>query len=232
MTQRILVVSAHIGDEILGCGGTLALHVARGDAVRVLVLGEGWTSRTISLEKGLEALDLDAFEAQGREALGVLGVARVRFNRLPDNRFDQVSFLDVVKAIEAEKTDFWPTRLYTNSPSDLSLDARIVCRAAVTAFRPQPGDNATELLAFEVMSSTEWNYVAGESRFEPNLFIDIDAVLEKKLAAYARLLTEVRPWPHARSQAAIEHHARSRGASVGVAAAEAFAQMRSVRQEP
>jgi N-acetylglucosamine malate deacetylase 1 len=232
MTQRILVVSAHIGDEILGCGGTLALHVARGDSVRVLVLGEGWTSRTKSIEKGLEALDLEAFEAQGRQALGVLGVDSVRFDRLPDNRFDQVPLLDIVKAIEAEKPGFHPDRVYTNSPFDLGQDQRLSCRAVTTAFRPLPGDNEVDLIAFEVLSSTEWNYGTGGRRFEPNLFIDIDAVLEKKCAAFGRLLTETRDWPHARSQQAIVHHARNRGGSVGLAAAESFMLMRSVRRQP
>jgi LmbE family N-acetylglucosaminyl deacetylase len=232
MTQRILVVSAHIGDEILGCGGTLALHVARGDRVRVLVLGEGWTSRTASVEKGLEALDLEAFETQGRHALTELGIDSVRFDRLPDNRFDRVPLLDIVKAVEAEKPEFRPNRVYTNSPFDLGLDQRLTCRAVTTAFRPQPGDNETDLLAFEVLSSTEWNYGTDKRSFEPNLFIDIDPVLSKKLAAFGRLSTETRDWPHARSADAITHHARVRGSSVGLAAAEAFMQMRSVRRQP
>jgi LmbE family N-acetylglucosaminyl deacetylase len=222
MAQRILVVSAHIGDEVLGCGGTLALHVSCGDAVRVLVLHE----------KGLEALDIDAFEAQGRDALDLLGLESVRFSRLPDNRFDRKPFLDIVKTIETEKADFQPTRVYTNSPFDLGLDERITCRAVVTAFRPQPGDNLIELVAFEVLSSTEWNCSMGGRQFEPNLFMDISTTLSTKLAAYGRLTTETRPWPHARSQAAIEHRARSRGASVGLPAVEAFMQMRSVRQRP
>jgi LmbE family N-acetylglucosaminyl deacetylase len=232
MMDRVLVVSAHIGDEVLGCGGTLAMHVARGDEVGVLVLGEGWTSRTSSLEKGLEALDLDAFEEQGRRALDVLGLQRVRFSRLPDNRFDQEPFLDIVKKIEAEKLAFKPSRVYTNSSFDLGVDQRIVCRAVVTAFRPQPDDNAVDLIAFEVLSSTEWNCATGGRQFEPNLFVDITSTLPRKLAAFERLATETRPWPHARSQEAIEHRARSRGASVGLPAAEAFMQMRSVRQQP
>jgi N-acetylglucosamine malate deacetylase 1 len=232
MTQRILVVSAHVGDEILGCGGALALHVARGDSVRLLVLGEGWTSRTKSVEKGLEALDLEAFEAQARGALAVLGIDSVRFDRLPDNRFDQVPLLDIVKAIEAEKPGFRPDRVYTNSPFDLGQDQRLTCRAVTTAFRPLPGDNEVDLVAFEVLSSTEWNHGTGGRRFEPNLFIDIDSALEKKCAAFGRLLTETRDWPHARSQQAIAHHARARGASVGLAAAESFMLMRSVRRQP
>ncbi|NDC15759.1 MAG: PIG-L family deacetylase, partial [Synechococcaceae bacterium WB9_2_170] len=45
------------------------------------------------------------------------------------------------------------------------------------------------------------------------------------LEAYA---AEMRPWPHARSIAALEHLARWRGAQVGVEAAEAFCLLRQL----
>ena len=60
--KKILVVCAHPGDDILGCGGTLALHAQKGDQIQVAVLGDGWTSRVKSPEKGLEVLDLDVLE--------------------------------------------------------------------------------------------------------------------------------------------------------------------------
>ena len=41
----ILVVAAHPDDEILGCGGTMAKHVTKGDEVNVLIMAEGVTSR-------------------------------------------------------------------------------------------------------------------------------------------------------------------------------------------
>jgi LmbE family N-acetylglucosaminyl deacetylase len=155
MAKRILAVSAHIGDEIMGCGGTLLRHVRGGDAVRVVVLGEGWTSRTRSLQKGLEAIDLEAFEHQARAALGVLSIADVRFHRLPDNRFDQMPLLEIVKIVEEHKAQFRPDVVYTNTAADLGVDQRTTCGAVATAFRPQPGEPMSALLAFEVRSSTE-----------------------------------------------------------------------------
>lgn len=227
--KKVLVVCAHPGDEILGCGGTLALHAQRGDDVRVVVLGDGWTSRMKSLEKGLESVDLNVLEKQGREALAILGVKEVQYHRFPDNRFDNVPLLDLVKVIEPVKDRFAPDVVYTNSPFDLSVDQEKTCRAVVTAFRPQPRDNHADLYSFEVLSSTEWNLIDRTRSFTPTYFVDIEATLPLKLKAFQRLETEVRVWPHSRSLESIGHHAKSRGASVGVPAAEAFVHLRSVK---
>lgn len=42
---RLLVVSAHPDDEVLGCGATLARAVQQGAKVAVLFLGEGISAR-------------------------------------------------------------------------------------------------------------------------------------------------------------------------------------------
>ena len=41
----VLIVAAHPDDEVLGCGGTIARHVAEGDDVNILIVAEGATSR-------------------------------------------------------------------------------------------------------------------------------------------------------------------------------------------
>jgi LmbE family N-acetylglucosaminyl deacetylase len=228
MSQKILVVSAHVGDEILGCGGTLARHVRMGDAVRVVILGEGWTSRTKSLAKGLEAIDLDAFEDQARRALAVLSISDVCFHRLPDNRFDQLALLEIVKIIEGHKAKFRPDIVYTNTVSDLGVDQYKTCAAVMTAFRPLPDERFTEILAFEIRASTEWGNGLSTRSFLPNCFIDIAEGMATKLDALRALGTEVRTWPHSRSIEAVMHQARIHGASVGLDAAEAFTMLRSI----
>ena len=45
MNRYILVVAAHPDDELLGCAGTIAWHVNRGDKVHILIIAEGATSR-------------------------------------------------------------------------------------------------------------------------------------------------------------------------------------------
>ena len=42
MSERVLVVAAHPDDEVLGMGGTIAVHTTvRGDAVRILCVTDG-----------------------------------------------------------------------------------------------------------------------------------------------------------------------------------------------
>ena len=38
---RVLVLAAHPDDEVLGMGGTIALHVARDDDVRIVCVTDG-----------------------------------------------------------------------------------------------------------------------------------------------------------------------------------------------
>src|SRR6266542_4037985 len=45
MAKRILVIAAHPDDELLGCGGTVALHVKAGDTVTSVIVCEGESLR-------------------------------------------------------------------------------------------------------------------------------------------------------------------------------------------
>ena len=57
--MNILVVADHHpDDEVLGCGGTFALHAWRGDIVAVLILGEDMTSH--EAERTEENVDRNA----------------------------------------------------------------------------------------------------------------------------------------------------------------------------
>jgi len=192
-------------------------------------MADGWTSRVKSIEKGRDAVDLAVLERQGRQALAVLGVSDVDYCRFPDNRFDTLPMLDLVKVIEEVKNQYMPEVIYTNSAFDLSVDQQKTCRAVVTAFRPQPNDNLSEIYCFEVLSSTEWNQAEGIRTFSPNYFVDVEKTLDIKIRAFQQMSLETRSWPHSRSLDAVNYLAKSRGSSVGLAAAEAFVLLRAVK---
>jgi LmbE family N-acetylglucosaminyl deacetylase len=154
----------------------------------------------------------------------------VEFFRLPDNRLDQLPLLDLVKTIEATKIRFQPDVVYTTSDCDLGIDQKRTCLAVVTAFRPQPGDNLTALYAFEVSSSTEWNFCERDRVFLPDTFVDIGTTLDCKVQAFQALTLEQRSANHARSVEAVVDRARLRGCHVGLVAAEAFMLLRAVRK--
>ncbi len=64
--------------------------------------------------------------------------------------------------------------------------------------------------------------------FQPNVFIDISAYLEKKLLAMAYYKTELREPPHPRSIDGIRLLAKERGLCVGYKAAECFELVREL----
>ena len=75
----------------------------------------------------------------------------------------------------------------------------------------------------EVPSSTEWSFDSSANRFTPNYFVEIGKEgVELKLKAIAAYKGVMRPYPHPRSNEAIEGLAAYRGVQAGCNYAEAF----------
>ncbi len=223
MNRTVLIVAAHTDDEALGCGGTIARHVAEGDSVHAVFMTDGVSSRTSAA-----ATELDSRLTSAKQAHGILGLQRVEYLDLPDNRMDSVPLLDVVQALERVIQAISPSVIYTHHHGDLNVDHRITHQAVVTACRPLPDSPVRELYGFEVLSSTEWATPQQEP-FLPNVFVDISDFLEIKQKALRAYQPEMRLAPHSRSIEHAEYLARHRGYSVGVAAAEAFVAIRLLR---
>jgi LmbE family N-acetylglucosaminyl deacetylase len=219
---KILVVAAHPDDEVLGCGGTIARHIDKGDKVNIVILAEGVTSRDKSRNRKKRLKAINNLSLSAKKSHQILGSKSLKIFDLPDNRMDSVNLLDIVKIIEKEVNLVKPEIIYTHHISDLNIDHSITHRAVVTACRPEPKKSVKKIYCFEVPSSTDWQSVQSDKFFRPNCFIDISKTLQKKLKALKAYKSEMRPWPHSRSFKAVENLARWRGSSAGMKAAEAF----------
>ena len=133
--KTVLIVAAHPDDEILGVGATAARHAAQGDAVYALILGEGQTSRGTHRED-VEKEVVDALHQNTLESAQAIGFRDVFFADFPDNRFDEVDLLDIVKAVEEKIRALQPQIVYTHYSGDLNVDHQYTARAALTAARP------------------------------------------------------------------------------------------------
>ena|SRR2546425_1984076 len=224
MNDPVVVVAAHPDDEVLGCGGALARMALEGRAVHILLLADGETSRTEGSNR------LAARNAAAESACKILGCASVEVLGLPDNRLDGVELLDVVKRIEVSVEHHRPSTVLTHHVGDVNVDHRVAHEAVLAACRPRPGHPVTELLFFEVPSSTEWRPPGSAEPFAPNWFVDISKTLAVKLKALQVYRSELRKFPHPRSLRAVEALARWRGATVGVEAAEAFVLGRKINR--
>ncbi|HET9385259.1 MAG TPA: PIG-L deacetylase family protein [Gemmatimonadales bacterium] len=214
MSRRILVIAAHPDDELLGCGGTVALHARAGDAVTSVIVCEGE-----SLRYGPNGV------GQGehtRRAAAVLGVDDVRTLGLPDQRLDTLSLLDIIQPLERIVREVRPQVVYCQYGGDANLDHAIVFKAQLVATRPvEPWIEA--VYAFDTASSTEWGY---PRTFIPDTWVEITATLEQKLAAMACYESEVRDYPHPRSLQALRHRAHAWGNQACMDAAEVFMTVR------
>jgi LmbE family N-acetylglucosaminyl deacetylase len=227
VSESILVVAAHPDDEVLGCGGTIA-SLSRTNRVHIAILGEGISSRYDARLHADEAI-LAQLRSDAEAVANMLGASGLTLVGLPDNRFDEVALLDVVKHVERLVAEVEPSVVYTQHPGDLNIDHLITFRAVMTATRPMVGCTVKDIYTFEVASSTEWAFQRFSPSFQPNVFVDISTTLDMKVRAMARYESEARRYPHPRSEQALRASASRWGTVVGLDAAEAFELVRSIR---
>lgn len=225
--MTVLTVAAHPDDEVLGCGGTLARLAREGHDTYIAILGEGVTSRFASREEAGRELVAQLHE-RCRDVGRLLGAEEVFLTELPDNRFDTVPLLDVVKIVEDLVKRVQPEVLYTHHGGDLNIDHHITCRAVLAATRPVSGCSVKRVYSFEVPSSTDWAFQQLAPPFRANTFVDITDTLNLKVEGMALYESEDRPFPHPRSGEALRVLARRWGSAVGCEYAEAFELVRSI----
>jgi LmbE family N-acetylglucosaminyl deacetylase len=223
-----LVIAAHPDDEVLGCGGTIARLAREGHAVHIAILGEGITSRFARRGQADKKL-LKQLHDRSHRVANFLGAKDLFMGDLPDNRFDTVPLLDVVKMIERLVEKIRPEAIYTQHGGDLNIDHAVTFRATLTATRPVHGCPVKALYSYEVASSTEWGFQRFEPAFSPSLFINIESTLEGKIRAMQMYESEARVFPHPRSAESLSAMAAKWGATVGLKAAEAFEVIRDIR---
>ena len=224
--KKILIIAAHPDDEILGCGGTVARLVNEGYNAYTLILGEGVTSRDEKRDREKKIAEIETLQKQIYKANEIIGVKEVFVESFPDNRFDSVPLLDIIKIVENIKNKVKPDIVFTHYKNDLNIDHKITFDAVLTAVRPLQNEIVKEIYTFEVLSSTEWNYPLS---FSPNTFYDISDTIELKLNAMSEYKSELRDYPHPRSLDGLRLNAKNWGMKVGINYSESFVCLRSIR---
>jgi len=218
VSERILVVCAHPDDEVLGIGGTLILE-AKTKKIFVLIIADGESSRG-------NFSRVNVRKKQAKNACSIIGINKLEFLDYPDQKLDVINSLEISQKIENVIKKWKPNTVYTHSNNDLNQDHRKVFEATSIAVRPLPESRIKKFYCFETMSSTEWGF---NEKFNPNCFVNIESVINKKLKAVSQYKQEIREYPHPRSIESIKNRAKYWGTIVGIRYAEAFQMIREIK---
>lgn len=226
MNKKILIIAAHPDDEVLGCFGTISKYINQGYDAYTLILGEGKTSRDDIRDINSKKGEIEELNSEIIKANKIIGIKEVFIEQFPDNRFDSVDLLDIVKIINKIKEKIKPDIIFTHYENDLNIDHSLTYKAVLTATRPMEDECVKEIYAFEILSSTEWNYPIS---FSPDFFVDISETINLKLDAMAQYESELREFPHPRSLEGIKLNAKYHGMRIGKNYVEAFKTIRVIR---
>lgn len=227
--QRILVLSPHPDDEILGCGGLIHKAKAAGAEVFVQFLTVGnTTDRCSSVSSTPEERHGEIKLVADYQRWDGWHIA------FPGDeyhlRLDQIHRLELANMIEQESplsiASLKPTVLIAPHRTSYNQDHQAVAEAAHTAVRPsnvRRRHHPDVVLAYEE-AADQWRYDAAPS---PNLLVELsEEDLESKLAALRLYATQIHEHPHTRSEQTLRSLAVLRGMQAGVPLAEAFHIMR------
>jgi LmbE family N-acetylglucosaminyl deacetylase len=228
--NKILIIAAHPDDELLGLGATMHKLINEKECiVRVIILGEGITSRSDKRDPIKWTKELKSHKENIEAARKVIGYESVGIYDFPDNRFDTVALLDIIKVIEKEKKIFKPEIIFTHHGGDVNVDHQRTFDAVITATRPMVQEKVHTVITFETPSGTEWISSSDPRKFTPNLFIEVsEENIEAKVNGMESYEFEKRKYPHPRSPEALKILAQSRGVIVGKKFAEAFTIIRMI----
>lgn len=228
--KKILVVVAHPDDEVLGPGGTMYRLINEFNCkIRAVILGEGITSRSDQRDTAKWKKELEVHRNNIEEARKCIGYDSLGIYDFPDNRFDTVALLDIIKVVEKEKREFTPEVIFTHHGGDVNIDHQRTFEAVITACRPMQNEKVKTIITFETMSGTEWRASSDPKHFLPNQFFEISTrALDAKCNAMNAYEYEKRKYPHPRSPKALKIRAQMWGVTNGVQLAEAFQIIRNI----
>jgi LmbE family N-acetylglucosaminyl deacetylase len=170
----VVVFAPHPDDEVIGCGGALAFHAERGDAVHVLQMTGGERGDP----RGIEGQPLVATRlAESRAAAAILGVRETVALGFPDGRLapDEA----VVARLVDEVRRIAPVAAYAPSPLECHPDHLATCVAAAAALARH--DAAVRLFLFEVNHPTLASFL-----------LDVTPWIGKKREALAQFKSQLR----------------------------------------
>jgi LmbE family N-acetylglucosaminyl deacetylase len=163
--ERLLVLAPHPDDEVIGCGGLVALHLRESRKVHVVVATDG-----------AQAGNAATREAESRAALALLGDATIEFLGFPDRELSNAHLLD--DRIAAILREWKPDLIAVPSPLEIHPDHVALSRAFCDLI-------ARDASLFADLAVARVAFYEVSAPLRPNALVDITSVADAKYAAIA-----------------------------------------------
>ena len=220
--SRILVVAPHPDDETLGCGGTLLKHRKDNDEINWLIMTEMKPNnsnrnfiekRNNEIKKVKKIYDFETvIQADCETAM-----------------LDSYNISEIINFISMALDRIKPNIVYIPYANDVHSDHKIISEAFISSSKAFRKPFITSIRAYETLSETEFNIDSTISAFKPNLFINIEKYLEKKIKIMNIYKSEVSKHPFPRSEKSLRSLAYLRGSSASLKAAESFIILKEIK---
>tara|TARA_B100000941_G_scaffold209510_1_gene153325 strand:+ start:462 stop:1136 length:675 start_codon:yes stop_codon:yes gene_type:complete len=217
MKKKILILSPHADDEILGCGGIISRYSRNGHSVYVLIL----TNANVGAPEIYSKKDIFLIRNEAKRANKFLGTKKLFFENLPALNLKSYPTYKISNIIKKYIKKINPETVFIPSSNDIHDDHKIIFLAAKVALRTNNKTNLKKVLSYEVLSETEWN--EDNKPFSPNYFFKLKKTdIIKKIRAFLKYKSQVKKFPHPRSEDGILSLSKVRGSQVFMDYAEAF----------
>lgn len=168
--ERLLVLAPHPDDEVIGCGGLVALHLRERRAVKIVVFTDGTEAEPVD--------DRDAYrdqrEEETRRAVASLGEAEIEFLRIPDRHLETAQ----PRNLAALVTSFKPDLILVPSAIEIHPDHLALSRSFCEFVASDPS-------AFADLAVAKVAFYEVSQPLRPNALVDITGVSDAKYAAIA-----------------------------------------------
>jgi len=217
MKKKILILSPHADDEILGCGGLISKFSKLNYEINVLIM----TNANKGAPEIFKSKEIKMLRKEAKIANNFIGSKRLFFENLPAINLNNYPVYKISMIINKYIKDINPEIILIPSANDIHDDHKIIFKAAKVSMRPNKKSNLKKILSYEVLSETEWNE-DGKS-FNPNYFVCLTkSDINNKVKAFLKYKSQVKKFPHPRSKEGIINLSRLRGSQVFTEYAEAY----------
>jgi LmbE family N-acetylglucosaminyl deacetylase len=212
--MNILILSSHPDDETIGMGGTINKLSKQGHKISLCVVTDGSTHKDGNEERS------ERRRNDCKKVAKFLGISETIFLDYPDTRLDQIAQVEINSSLENVIKKTKPAIVFIPPDNDVHTDHSKVHDCALVACRPLT-NKIKQIYAYEILG-----YV--KNQFQPNVYVNIEKNISKKIAAFKMFKTEQQDFPFHRSIKSIENLSVRRGIESGLKCAEAFKLIRKI----